>query len=48
MAGELAETEDAAPTSDLPFEAQEGAPDDGDSAEMEAESGAEQSPEGNG
>lgn len=48
MAGELAESEDAVPSSDLPFEAQEIAPGDGDSSEMEAESGAEQSPEGNG
>jgi segregation and condensation protein B len=48
MAGELAETEDAASASDLPFEAQEVTPGDGDSSEMEAETGAEQIPEGNG
>jgi segregation and condensation protein B len=47
MAGELAESEDASSASDLPFEA-EAASGDGDSSELEAETGAEQSPEGNG
>jgi segregation and condensation protein B len=46
MAGELAESEE--PSSDLPFEAQEAAPGDSDSSELEVETGAEHSSEGNG
>jgi segregation and condensation protein B len=47
MAGELAETEDAVPANDLPFEAQDAASDP-ESAETESEVSASPDPQGNG